>query len=85
MYQKILEDKDPAICELILDHDQIQGPKAINRRDKNGNLQQTSLEDSYPFFSEEELKSNLKSFKGCLILEDFFLDIVITITDAISL
>ena len=46
---KILENEEPAICELMLDPDQIQGPKAINRRDENGNLKQTPLEDSYPF------------------------------------
>ena len=43
----------------MLDPDQIQGPKAINRRDENGNLKQTPLEDSYPFLSEDEVQSNL--------------------------
>ena len=56
---KILENEEPAICELMLDPDQIQGPKAINRRDENGNLKQTPLEDSYPFLSEDEVQSNL--------------------------
>ena len=52
---KILEDKDPAICELILDHDQIQGPKAINRRDKNGNLQQHHLRIAIHFSRKKSL------------------------------
>ena len=55
-----LKKPGPFICELMLDHDQMQAPKAINRRDENGNLRQTPLEDAYPFLDESEILQNMK-------------------------
>ncbi len=49
----------PAICELIMDPEQPQIPKAINKRNPDGSTQPTSFEDMYPFLDPEEVKSNL--------------------------
>ena len=47
-----------AVCEVMLDHDQDQCPKAINRRNADGTTEPTVFEDMYPFLPKEELKKN---------------------------
>jgi hypothetical protein len=37
----------------------MQAPKAINRRNADGTMKQTSLEDSYPFLDPKEVEENL--------------------------
>ena len=54
---KILNGNKAVICELILDHNQEQMPKAINKRIGKKSVP-TKLEDMYPFLSKEELNSN---------------------------
>jgi acetolactate synthase I/II/III large subunit len=54
---KILMGNKPVICELILDHNQEQMPKAINKRIGKKSVP-TTFEDMYPFLSKEELYSN---------------------------
>ena len=46
------------ICEIMMDPNEEQIPKAINRRDNNGKSVPTELEDMYPFLPKEELNSN---------------------------
>ena len=53
--KKIIKIKKPVICELIMDHNQVQMPKAINRRLPNGKTEATVFEDMYPFLKKEEL------------------------------
>ncbi len=55
---KILKLQKACICELIMDPNEEQIPKAINRRDTNGKSVPTELEDMYPFLPKEELNSN---------------------------
>ena len=57
--QNILSDNKPVICELIIDHDQEQMPKAINKRMPDGKSVPTKYEDMYPFLSSKELKENM--------------------------
>jgi len=57
--KKILSDNKPIICELILDHNQEQMPKAINKRLPNGKSVPTKFEDMYPFLSSNEIKENM--------------------------
>ena len=45
----ILSYAGPVICELVMDNEQQQIPKAINKRDKRGKSQATTFEDMYPF------------------------------------
>ena len=49
----------PEICELMLDHNQEQMPKAINRRLPNGKSVPTKFEDMYPFLMSDEIKENM--------------------------
>ena len=53
--KKIIKIKKPVICELIMDHNQEQMPKAINRRLPNGKTEATVFEDMHPFLKKEEL------------------------------
>lgn len=57
--QKILSDNKPVICELIIDHNQEQMPKAINKRMPDGKSVPTKYEDMYPFLSSKELEENM--------------------------
>jgi acetolactate synthase-1/2/3 large subunit len=55
----ILKINEPVICELILDSEQEQIPKAINKRTSDGKSIPTTFEDMYPFLPKNELKSNM--------------------------
>ena len=57
--QNILSDNKPVICELIIDHNQEQMPKAINKRMPDGKSVPTKYEDMYPFLSSKELEENM--------------------------
>jgi len=56
--KKIIHSKGTSICELIMDPDEEQIPKAINKRTPEGKTVPTKLEDMYPFLSKRELNSN---------------------------
>ena len=55
---KILKNKNSVICELIMNPNEEQIPKAINRRDSSGKSIPTEFEDMYPFLPRDELSSN---------------------------
>ena len=57
--QKFLEEDGMGVCELMLDHEQDQSPKAINRRKIDGTSEPTVFEDMYPFLNKEEIESNM--------------------------
>jgi acetolactate synthase-1/2/3 large subunit len=57
--QKFLEDDGMGVCELMLDHEQDQSPKAINRRKPDGTSEPTVFEDMYPFLDKEEVEANM--------------------------
>ena len=46
-------------AKLILDNEQEQMPKAINKRTSDGKSIPTTFEDMYPFLPKIELKSNM--------------------------
>ena len=56
---KIPIGNKPMICELMLDHNQEQMPKAINRRMPDGKSVATKYEDMYPFLSSAEIQENM--------------------------
>ena len=60
---KIVNCDGPIICELMMDPDQPQIPKAIPRKMPDGTTKQTPLEDMYPFLDRKELKENMISEK----------------------
>ena len=55
----ILLEKKHVICELFMDHNQDQKPKAINKRMPNGNTIPTTFEDMYPFLDENTVKESI--------------------------
>ena len=57
--QRVLKVEKSIICELMIDHNQEQMPKAINKRTPEGKIVPTKYEDMYPFLSKEELNSNI--------------------------
>ena len=57
--EEIMEHDGPVFCEIMMDTDQMQAPKAINRRNKDGTMRQTPLEDSYPFLDPAEIQENM--------------------------
>ena len=57
--QEVLDHDGPFICEVMMAHDQEQAPKAVNRRLPDGTLQQTPLEDLYPFLDRKEVEANM--------------------------
>ena len=57
--KKVLLGNKPIICELMLDHNQEQMPKAINKRMPNGKSLPTKFEDMYPFLSSDEIQENM--------------------------
>jgi len=54
----VVNSKGASICELLMDPDEEQIPKAINKRSPEGKSVPTKFEDMYPFLSKEELNSN---------------------------
>ena len=48
------------MCELFLDHDQEQMPKAINKRMPDGRSVPTKFEDMYPLKADEIKKYVIK-------------------------
>ena len=59
--QEALDLPGPFVCEIVMDRDQEQIPKAISRRKPDGTMEQTSLEDMYPFLDREEIEENMIS------------------------
>ena len=49
----------PIICELMINHNQEQMPKAINKRIPGGKTVATKYEDMYPFLSPTEVQENM--------------------------
>jgi len=59
--QEVLDHPGPFICEIVMDRDQEQIPKIISRRRADGTMEQTPLEDMYPFLDREEIEENMIS------------------------
>jgi acetolactate synthase-1/2/3 large subunit len=57
--QEIMDHDGPVLCEIMMDPDQMQAPKSINRRNADGTMKQTPIEDSFPFLDPDELAANL--------------------------
>ncbi len=57
--EAVMNHEGPVLCEIMMDPNQVQAPKAINRRNADGTMKQTALEDSYPFLDPKEVEENL--------------------------
>ena len=60
----ILEKKHGSVTELIMDSEQEQIPKAVNKRDERGKTIQVPYEDLYPYLTENEKEDNLAFVNG---------------------
>jgi acetolactate synthase-1/2/3 large subunit len=58
--QKYLRFDGPLLVEVMMDPNQPQVPKSINRRMPDGTIQQTSIEDAWPYLPAEEVAENLR-------------------------
>jgi acetolactate synthase-1/2/3 large subunit len=54
-----LESEGPFLMELVLDPDKEMTPRLKSRSRPDGTIVSPSLEDMYPFLSQEELHSNM--------------------------
>ena len=52
---------DPVICEIIMDPNQQQMPKVLNKRNPDGTIETKPIEDMYPYLTRKELKENMLS------------------------
>ena len=50
----------PFICQINLDPNQPQAPRAINRRNPDGSMNPTPLEDAWPFLSPEVIQKEMQ-------------------------
>jgi len=57
--QKVLKANGPVLCEVILERGYKFSPRLSSRKEKDGRLVSSPLEDMFPFLSREELKSNM--------------------------
>jgi len=55
-----LNHDGPYLCEVIMDPDQPQAPRSLNRRNPDGTMNPTKLEDSYPFLSPEVIEREMQ-------------------------
>ena len=60
--EDIMAYEGPVVCEIMMDPDQLQAPKAVSRKNAAGLAQQTPIEDSYPFLDPQEVSNNLRMF-----------------------
>jgi acetolactate synthase-1/2/3 large subunit len=59
--RNFLMEHDSALCEVMMDPNQIQAPKAVNKRLPDGTMKATALEDAWPYLTEEEIAENLQT------------------------
>lgn len=60
--KQVVDYEGPVVCEIIMDPDQQQIPKVLNRRNPDGTMETVSIEDMYPYLPREELKENMLSY-----------------------
>jgi acetolactate synthase-1/2/3 large subunit len=56
---RAMEIDGPAVCEIVVDSEQVYAPKATSRQLPDGTMVSAPLEDMAPFLSDEELASNM--------------------------
>ena len=63
--KEVLMEKGPVICEVMTDENCVFTPKLSSKRLPDGTIQSPSLEDMYPFLSDEEMKENIYTLENC--------------------
>jgi len=59
--QALLNNKESALIEIMLDPSQSFSPKLASRKLPDGKMVSPALEDMAPFLEKEEMKSNMIS------------------------
>ena len=54
--EKVLKLECPVLCEINMSPNQPQAPRSVNRRNPDGTMNPTKLEDAYPFLPPEEIE-----------------------------
>ena len=57
---QVFNENGPAICEIMMSPDQPQAPRFLNRRNPDGTMNPTKLEDSFPFLDPEEVAEQMR-------------------------
>ena len=57
--KQIINYTEPVICEIVMDEDQEQIPKVLNRKNPDGSIEIRPIEDMYPYLKKEELEKNM--------------------------
>lgn len=60
MIELALKNDAPFISEVMMSPDQPQAPRSLNRRNPDGTMNPTKLEDSYPFLPPEVIEEEMK-------------------------
>ena len=55
-----LNHEGPILTQVQLSPDQPQAPRSLNRRNPDGTMNPTKLEDSHPFLDPQELADNMR-------------------------
>ena len=58
--EKSFEQNDPNVIEIRMSPDQPQAPRSLNRRNPDGTMNPTKLEDAYPFLPPEVIEQEMK-------------------------
>jgi acetolactate synthase-1/2/3 large subunit len=53
---KVLNETGPVLCEIMMVENQLLIPRVQSSKDKNGKIISNSLENMFPYLSEEEMK-----------------------------
>jgi acetolactate synthase-1/2/3 large subunit len=56
---RVLETDGPALCDVIMDPEQVFAPRSASKQLADGRMVSSPLEDMYPFLDEEEFMSNM--------------------------
>ena len=56
----LLEENEPLLCEVQMSPDQETAPHSLNRRNPDGSMNPTKLEDSFPFLPPEIIEKEMQ-------------------------
>lgn len=57
--RSVLNTEGPVVCEVVMSDDQVLAPRLASRLKKDGTMEQTPLEEMFPFLEREEFIRNM--------------------------
>lgn len=58
--EEVLNYKGPILCEILMPENQLLIPRVQSKKDSEGKITSTSIENMFPFLSEEEMNNIMK-------------------------